>query len=77
MNIFLKIDSSHLFFSIKKLKNVLLNPTLKNMHNFTNEFNLCCELASDIKLIGPSSGFFASSLNDQIVQGLKISESIS
>ena len=77
MNIFLKIDSSDLFFSIKKLKNVLLKPTLENMNNFTNEFNIYCELASDIKLIGPSSGFFASSLNDQIVQGLKISESIS
>jgi len=76
MHIISNIDSRDFFISIKKLKNALMSPTRENMHNFISEYNLFCEVDPGIKFIGPSSAFFASSLNDQILQGLKISESI-
>jgi protoporphyrinogen oxidase len=66
--------SNDIFTSVKQLKNALMKPNKDNYDKFLNEYKLVCEVDPNIQLIGPSCGFFASSLNDQIVQGLKISE---
>ena len=46
-------------------------PSSANRTAFLNEQAAAIEAAPGIALLGPASGFFSSSCNDQIVQGLQ------
>ncbi len=54
------------------LKQAITIPTLQNFNEFQKFHNLTQNKFPEINLIGPSSGFVSTSLNDQIVQGLKL-----
>jgi len=56
---------------LKVLSNALMLPTIRNRDAHSIEEDAAIAAAPMIRRIGPASGFFTSSLNDQIVQGLK------
>lgn len=58
---------------VKILANALMLPTLGNLDAHAAEEAAADEIVPNVRRLGPASGFFTSSLNDQIVQGLKIS----
>jgi hypothetical protein len=57
---------------LKQLKNALMLPSSSNRHNAMQEFDAATAAAPSIALLGPASGFFSSSFNDHVVQGLKL-----
>jgi len=59
---------------IVQLKNALMLPTQNNRESYIEETRLVKKQLPFIDLFGPASGFFSSSLNDQVVQGLKFVE---
>ena len=66
-------DQAIINVAAKIILNALNLPTLKNFYKFESMYNkVVNEKQENLLLIGPSSGFSSSSLNDQIVQGLKI-----
>lgn len=67
---------SNLKDSVKIIKSQLMIPNLYNMDLFTREYKDVQNHCPSFHLAGPSSGFFSSSMNDQIIQGLKISSEI-
>jgi hypothetical protein len=50
----------------------LMRPNKHNYDLVVSAHNKVLQLYPEIHLIGPSSGFFSSSLNDQVIQGLKL-----
>ena len=59
--------------SVKIMKNALSLPTLTNYNKFISAFQRVKDDNNDnLLLLAQSSGFVSTSLNDQIVQGLKI-----
>lgn len=60
------------FYKIKNYKGAIILPTPKNYKIFNRLLNKINNLDKRIINIGPSSGFLTSSLNDQIIQALKI-----
>lgn len=57
---------------LKQLKNTLMIPNKKNREKFLIENEAILNIVPNIHLLGPSSGFFSSSFNDQVVQGIKL-----
>ncbi len=57
---------------IYHLRQAITIPTLENFSEFQKIHNLTQNKFPEINLIGPSSGFVSTSLNDQIIQGLKL-----
>jgi hypothetical protein len=57
---------------LKRLNNALMLPSEANRIGFAQEMNGALAAAPALILLGPASGFFSSSLNDQVVQGLKL-----
>jgi len=60
------------FLDVKQLNNALMLPTGPNRRACEQELDVLQAVAPTISRLGPSSGFFSSSFNDQIVQGLKL-----
>ena len=60
------------WLDVKQLNNALMLPSGPNRSAFEQELNAVLAAAPAISRLGPASGFFSSSLNDQIVQGLKL-----
>lgn len=56
----------------KVFKNALILPIAENQAIFEEERSACQNLGDNLTLVGPAGGFFTASMNDQIVQGLKI-----
>jgi hypothetical protein len=56
---------------VKQMTNALMLPTARNHAAMMHEMSAVRGAAPCLSLMGPASGFFSSSLNDQIVQGLK------
>jgi len=54
------------------MPNVLMLPSAANRAAYEAERRSALAVVPDIMLLGPASGFFSSSLNDQIVQGLQV-----
>lgn len=72
------LQDAGIFFDIKKIKfitkifdNVYMHPNKKNYKMYNSNYNKISKFISKRNLIGPSSGFYTSSFNDQIMQGLK------
>ena len=61
---------------LKQLKNILMIPNQKNREKFMIENEAILNIAPNIHLLGPSSGFFSSSFNDQVVQGIKLASEL-
>jgi hypothetical protein len=57
---------------LRRLNNALMLPSEANRIGFAQEMNGALAAAPALILLGPASGFFSSSLNDQVVQGLKL-----
>jgi hypothetical protein len=57
---------------IRKMTNSLMRPTFVNERAWARESAVVREVAPQIELLGPASGFFTSSFNDQVVQALKL-----
>ena len=59
-----------------KIRNAFISPTEENYKIFKSEvslFDKICKMQNlSILLVGPGAGFFSSSMNDQILQGLKL-----
>lgn len=68
------IDSptSVLYCSMRSMKNVLMVPNRGNRDLFDDQRAWVARQCPDVRLVGPAAGFFAASMNDQIVQGLKV-----
>lgn len=60
------------FLDVKQLNNALMLPTGPNRRACEHELDALQAVAPTIARLGPASGFFSSSFNDQIVQGLKL-----
>jgi hypothetical protein len=60
------------FLDVKQLNNALMLPTGPNQWACEHELDALQAAAPTISRLGPASGFFSSSFNDQIVQGLKL-----
>ena len=58
---------------LKVFKNALNQPTQNNIESFTRKRRTIVDSFANVQLIGASSSYFSSSFNDQVVQGLKIS----
>jgi hypothetical protein len=58
--------------AVKEMRNTLMLPTEKNREAFRRDAAAARAAVSAASLLGPASGFFSSSLNDQIVQGLQL-----
>jgi len=56
----------------RQMSNALMLPCELNRHYHAAETDCALAAAPGIELSGPASGFFSSSYNDQIVQGLKL-----
>ena len=56
---------------VKQMANALMLPTRHNRDAVLGEIAAVRSRAPTLSLLGPASGFFSSSLNDQIVQGLQ------
>ena len=59
---------------VLNLKNILPLPTMENLMLFNRQIEQVREKLPLIELIGSASGFCASSMNNQILHGLKIAE---
>jgi hypothetical protein len=59
------------WLAVKQMPNALMLPTRGNRTAFMGEQAAVLDAVSGVSLLGPASGFFSSSFNDQIVQGLK------
>ena len=57
---------------LRVMPNVLMLPSAANRAAYEAERRSALAVVPDIMLLGPASGFFSSSLNDQIVQGLQV-----
>lgn len=68
----LDTSDSVLHCGTKILHKVLPLPDDKNRRRFREQQQRISEALPSIRLIGPASGFLATSINDQIVQGLKL-----
>ena len=51
-------------------------PSQRNMKGCFDEIDSVLDFLPDVKLLGPASGFFSSSFNDQVLQGLKLGEEL-
>jgi hypothetical protein len=60
------------WLDLKQLNNALMLPSGPNRTAFEQELSAVLTAAPAISRLGPASGFFSSSLNDQVVQGLKL-----
>jgi len=60
------------FLEVKQLNNALMLPTGPNRRACEHELDVLQAVAPTLSRLGPASGFFSSSFNDQIVQGLKL-----
>ena len=60
------------WLDVKQLNNALMLPSGPNRSAFEQELNAMLAAAPTISRLGPASGFFSSSFNDQIVQGLQL-----
>jgi hypothetical protein len=60
------------WLAVKQMPNALMLPTSGNRIGFMSEQAAVLEALPCVTLLGPASGFFSSSFNDQIVQGLKL-----
>jgi hypothetical protein len=60
------------FLDVKQLNNALMLPSKPNRQACEHELDVLKAVAPTISRLGPASGFFSSSFNDQIVQGLKL-----
>jgi hypothetical protein len=58
--------------AVKEMRNTLTLPTEANRDAFRREAAAARAALSGASFVGPASGFFSSSLNDQIVQGLQL-----
>lgn len=58
--------------AVRTLKGVLMSPCRSNLELFTAEKLRLKQLCPDLEVIGPHAGFLAGSLNDQVIQGLRI-----
>lgn len=56
---------------VKQMTNALMLPTEHNRSAIRGEMEAIRSRVPALSLLGPASGFFSSSLNDQIVQGLQ------
>ena len=59
------------WLAVKQMPNALMLPTRGNRTGFMSERAAVLEAVPGVSLLGPASGFFSSSCNDQIVQGLQ------
>jgi hypothetical protein len=57
---------------VRELSNVLTVPSFRNLEAQQTEAQMIRRTMPNLPLLGPSSGFFTSSFNDQIVQGLRL-----
>jgi hypothetical protein len=57
---------------LRRMNNVLMLPSEANKVGLAQEMNAALAAVPALSLLGPASGFFSSSLNDQVVQGLKL-----
>jgi hypothetical protein len=57
---------------VRQLNNALMLPTGPNRRILMQEIDAAEAAAPQVALLGPASGFFSSSFNDQVVQGLKL-----
>lgn len=60
--------------AVKVLGQALMKPDWHNMRTVLGQIAWVRELVPAARLMGASAGFFASSLNDQVVQGLQLAE---
>ncbi len=60
------------WLDVKQLNNALMLPSEQNRRAFEQELDAILAAAPTISRLGPASGFFSSSFNDQIVQGLQL-----
>lgn len=73
VNIGLVHDSKAIdILNVVELKSALSKPSFDNIKNFNEEIKIINDLAPNIELLGPSSGFSSSSFNHQVLQGLKL-----
>ena len=56
----------------RHMNNALMLPNRTNRDFFAQEIEAASAKVPAISLLGPASGFFSSSFNDQVVQGLKL-----
>lgn len=56
----------------RQMNNALMLPNRTNRDYFVQELEAALARAPTVSLLGPASGFFSSSFNDQVVQGLKL-----
>lgn len=68
----LEEDDPGISWSIRYFKEALVLPTKDNRTIVGEQRRRILESLPEVQLIGPSAGFGAGSMNDQIVQGLKI-----
>ena len=59
---------------VLELKNTLPLPNVNNMQTYTKEMAAVLNAVPSMSLLGPASGFSSSSLNHQVLQGLKLYE---
>jgi hypothetical protein len=64
-------DIKNIKFTTKIFDNVYMHPNKKNYKTYKSNYDRISKFISKRNLIGPSSGFYKSSFNDQIIQGLK------
>jgi hypothetical protein len=58
--------------AVKVLGQALMKPDWHNMRTLLGQIAWVREMLPAVQLMAASAGFFASSLNDQVVQGLKL-----
>jgi hypothetical protein len=69
-----KSDTDIAIVAVRSMKRAFTLPTLHNKSVCGAEIAAAQTVAPNLSLIGPSSGFFSTSFNDQIVQGLKLAD---
>jgi hypothetical protein len=57
---------------VRELSNALTVPSFRSLDAQLTEAEMIRSALAELPLLGPSSGFFTSSFNDQIVQGLRL-----
>jgi protoporphyrinogen oxidase len=60
------------YCEVKSMKSVLMIPNTANRDAFDKQKLWLDSRLPGVRIVGPSAGFFAGSMNDQIIQGLKI-----
>lgn len=69
-------DSSAIrFLEVKEMPNALTVPSFSNLEAQNTEAAMIKQWLPDIHLLGQCSGFFTSSFNDQVIQGLRLAGS--